>query len=193
MLHPSLTGLSEEELTDKLNPTGCDWMLRRNFWKIVEREQDNPTITVTGKKTSFGNMDDLYKGACSRQYFNKEVIPNPVRVAFIVRPIVDAGGYYEAINRVALRKTLEIVQNLPADSKHLTQLLKILDRTGDRAYGAVTQQIQMKTKNLNIEVQERQLPPGGDNMDIGAKLEAARSKLLEAPKDVVTSSDENES
>jgi len=154
-------------------------MLRRNFGRLVSRTKESNDIN------SWGHMSEVYEGTCSRQYFHKYVIPDPIRVAFISRPIIDAGGYYEAINRVALTKILEIVRKMPANEKNLTMLLRTLEKTGERAYGAVVQQINMKTKNLNIEAKvERELPPGGDNLDLANRLEAAKSKLLEAPRDV---------
>jgi hypothetical protein len=141
---PEIKHLTEFELMRKLDPSPMDYALRRSFWNAIDQAEKLQRDSIF--------QTEVYRGICTQQTFNEGILPNPLRVAWITRPIVDHSHFYEAINKVALQKILDFVKDNPVDSKLLPAIVKIAEMSANRAYGAVAQKMQIQSKNLNIDV-----------------------------------------
>lgn len=165
--------LTEEELREKARASVADQEMRRKFWKIVEE------CNRTGRQPVYS---EIYRDTVSPAYFWNKIAVNPYKVAWIIRPIVDYKDFCGAVFKFGLDNLRDFIVSTKVTEKNSGQYLKVLEFFANRSVGPVVQRIE--SKNLNVEVSAKHLPPTGDNLDIGAKLEEARSKLLEAPRDV---------
>jgi hypothetical protein len=171
-----LKHLPEDELHSRVNPTANDWKLRQNFTNAVydARKLNKDAITTTS----------IYEGIVSKPSFFEHFLPNPLKVAWIVRPVVEHTAYYNAIHREGLNKLFRMVKSLPEESKYIPLLAKLVETAGNRVHGPVVQRMQIHSKNLNVEMDAKQLPQAEGQEDLSKKIEAMQAKLLEGPKDV---------
>jgi hypothetical protein len=178
-LPPEIKELTEFELMKKLDPTPIDYALRRSFWNAIDQAEK------LGRDSIF--QTEVYKGICTQQTFNESVLPNPLRVAWLSRPVVDHSHFYEAINKVALQQILDYVKdNKITDPKVLATVVKIAEMSANRAYGAVAQKMQIQSKNLNIDVTGKPEAniPSSDQGQLTQRVEELQAKLLDQAKDV---------
>lgn len=177
-LTPSLRMKSEVDLIQELEPTPLDYALRRSFWKAVE----------TAKALSKNRIAvaRIYEGCCSRGYFEESFVVNPLKVAWMIRPIIAHEAYYEAINKVALDKILNYVKTNDVTEKTLALIVKVAEMSANRAYGAVAQKMQIQSKNLNVEMRGNvpTVDSAPDHAQLAQKIEAMQQQLISAPKDV---------
>lgn len=174
---PELHQLTEEELIQKCRPNETDWQLRLNLWRKVKEARllKQTSLTTT----------EIYDGIIARKNFHEFVMPNPLRVAFIARPVIPHEQMYETLNRRAISKLLEMVNSMPIEPKYVQQILRIAEAAGNRAYGPVIQKMQIQSKNVNVELDAKQLPPVEGQEDLSRRIEAMQAKLLEQPRDVI--------
>lgn len=174
--------IGEMELQEELGPTPVEWALRRRYGDIIKLAESQGQESVDLKK--------LYEGICSRPHFYTKVMSVPLKVAWIIRPIVDHTSMYDAIHQESLRKIFDFVRMTPITEKNLPQFLKIADRSADRVHGAVAQKIQMNTKNLNVDVSASQLPQGPEGqIDLEGRVAELQRNLLNGPRDVTPEKD----
>lgn len=172
---PEFASYSEEELIKASRPNEIDWQLRLNLWKKVkEARLQKRNLTAT----------EVYDGILSKQKFHETFMCNPARVAFVTRPVIPHQELYESLNRRAISKLLEMVNNMPIEPKYVSQILRIAEAAGNRAYGPVIQKMQIQSRNLNVEMDAKQLPPVEGQEDLTKKIEAMQAKLLEQPREV---------
>lgn len=179
-LTPSMLLRSEQSLSEEIVPTPLDYDLRRTFWKVIEEAK-------ALKKTHIPTAR-VYEDICAPSYFFNYFLVNPVRMAWMIRPIENHTAFYEAINRAALQKLLDFVRTEPVTSKNAALIAKIAEMSANRAYGAVAQKMQIQSKNLNVEVQANQ-SYDVEEIDIRSQLDEAKKKLLVA-KDVTPNVDD---
>lgn len=182
-LTPSMRLLTEKELFDEIRVTPILWEMRRKFWMLIEKAREAGQTHIP--------TAHLYTNLCNQAYFTNEIMPNLLKIAWIIMPIPKHSNLCEELMRYQLANMREFLMATKITEKNLGNMLKLLEYLTNRSIGPVAQNIQIQSKNLNIETTMRELPPTGDNLDIAAKLERAKTKLLEAPRDVSPSSDEN--
>ncbi len=179
-LPDNLKQLTEWDLEKLVNPTPVDWQLRLRFHQKLAEAKALKLDRVT--------TASIFEDICSRVYFFDNYLPNPVKVAWMSRPIIDHRDIYEAINREGLNKILEYVKTAKVTDKNLAVIAKVVETAGNRAYGAVAQNMQIHSKNLNVEVSGKmaELPPVPGVDDIQKQIQGLQQKLIEskAPKDV---------
>lgn len=170
---------SEAEIISDLRPTPLDYAIRRSFWKAVD------TAKSVGKEKI--PTARIYEGVCTRNWFEEAFIVNPLRLAWMLRPIVPHEAFYEAINKAAIEKILTIVEQAEIDPKMLPILAKIAEMSANRAFGAVVQKTQIQSRNLNVELKQSHggdSPPPPDQLQLSQKIEAMQAQLMATPKDV---------
>lgn len=177
-LTPQMLLKPEQVLVEELDPTPLDYDIRRQFWMAVDiakktEKKHVPTVRV-------------WEDVCHPSYFFDHVLTNPLRVAWISRPIVDYVTFYEAINRAALQKIFDYVRNHNINEKTLSHFVKIAEMSANRAYGGVTQKMQIQSKNLNVDITAKQgeLPQAPDTQQITSRIEHLQGKLLSEPRDI---------
>jgi hypothetical protein len=177
-LTPDVLHTSEQELTSLVEPKPLDYALRKSFWKAVDEAR------LHGKEKI--PQSRVYEGVCSRSYFEDHYVVNPIKVAWLVRPIVPHESYYEALNRLAMEKIFEYLKDTKVNEKTLSQITKIAEMSANRAYGAVIQKTHVQSRNLNVEVKSHggDSPPPPDQLQLSQKIEAMQAQLMATPKDV---------
>lgn len=181
-LSDELKHLPEQELHDRVNPSEVDWALRQKFHDAIDEARKLGKDRV--------HLTQIYVGICSKPTFFETYIPNPVKIAFMSRPVIEHTAYYNAIHRECMDKLLRIVKTLPSDSKYLPQILRVMETAGNRVYGPVIQRMQIQSKNVNVELTgkdaaaQAQLPASEDPAEIQKQIETLQSKLLVSAKDV---------
>lgn len=176
-----LKQLTELQLDDRVRPSVVEWNLRK---RVSEKVKEARVLKKDHIPTA-----RIYEDLTARSWFEDHLITNPLKVAWIIRPMIHHTDMYEAINRVALAKIFQIVSTSEIDPKLLPQILRVAEQAGNRAYGAVAQKMQIQSRNLNVEVKQGSLPPSPGQEDIQKQIQALQSKLLEAPKDVTPPKD----
>lgn len=176
--------MSEFELCNEVDANPSEYKMRQNFADAVKVARD------TGKKI---RVSSIYEDVIGRQNFFNYVVPNPIKMAFIMRPVVTHMQYYDAIHKEGLRKIWYYIKNYDLDPKTMATFAKIIEKAGDRTVGPVAQRIQMHQKQ---EVTHTAVTPGRDVSpddpvalqakvdEMQAKLREMHAKKLEAPKDI---------
>lgn len=181
-LPPHLTQANEMELHQLAKPSPVEWKLRQQLTDLVAEAKANLRDQI--------KIGAIYEGICARQTFFSQVLPNPLKVAFITRPIVEHTAFYNAIHQEALSKLFQIVQRYDVDPKFMPALLKLAETAGNRVHGAVAQKMQISSKNLNVEMNSRDLSAAPESPDdIQDQISQLQAKLLEGPKDVTPKKD----
>lgn len=176
--------MSEPELVAAVQPNELDWKVRLTFWERVKeaRLKGEPVTAVS-----------IYQDIMSKPMFFSHYIVNPLRVAFMVRPVIEHTKLYEALARLAIQKLFKIIETAPIDPKFLPQILKLAESAGNRAWGPVVQKMQIQSKNVNIEVpgnaQGNALPAADEPAQIQAQIDQLQQKLLTRAKDVTPAED----
>ena len=154
-LPEEMTGLDESELKkiiavkkEKLLPT--DHRLRVSFWKEYSRAQIEKDKIYSIK---------VYSGICSREYWEKYILTNPSKVAWITCPPVN---FTKALDECLLlginelRAILEVPNLNRAgfiDPKILDAKLRALMFIDAKLHGSIVQKVETKNLNVNVETQ----------------------------------------
>lgn len=163
--------MSEVELHNAARPTPADYRLRQN---ITDRIREAKAL---GKEQI--TQTSIYEGVVSRSAFQQYLLPNPIKVAWMIRPVVNHDAYYEAIMREGLKKLFDIMQSTDADPKYLPQILKLTEKAADRVLGPVVQRIQMHQKQEvthSAKITSREVDPE-DPIALQAKVDEIQAKL----------------
>lgn len=168
--------LTERELSEKIKITPKLWEIRRRFNEARIKAKQEGSKTITART--------VYMGTYTETNFYTKVLPDPYKLAWMILPIVDHRDICDEIMRFQLEKMREFVRTTEISEKNIHQMLKILDYVTNHSVGQATQKIQIQSKNVNVEMNAKELPPTGDNLDISKRLEDAKARLMEAPRDV---------
>ncbi len=145
-LNPELFSMDEVELTSHLyrnrqyRPTPTDNRIRLNFWLEYDRCQ------VTNQKMRLSN---IISNVCSAELYQKTLIKNINKVAWILCPPVDYVTKCRealAFNLDQLRSIIDIPHigdNGKIDHKLIEAKIRIFKIIDDRVQGAVVQRLQI--------------------------------------------------
>lgn len=137
-IEPSITLMSELELTDHFQPTPVEYRLRKRFWQMTN---DN----------SFGNVTELVRGICSDTHFYNRLIKNPYKFSWILIPLETHQEMFDEFFHVLLKKMRKEAINLPLNEKTFASFVKILDSLANRSAGPVVQRIDQRSTNVNVD------------------------------------------
>ena len=172
--------MSEEDFERELKPTLVLRRLRTEFWLEYEKKSNcNSTNTLSGRRHQF-QLENVYLGICSKEYFYDFVVTNDAAFAWILRCPGDyivslTEALQHGVNR--LRELLDIPLYKPitnkrsggflrndegeiimeVDTKAADILLKSYAMLDIRVKGAIPQKLNiqgmMERKNVNVNLQ----------------------------------------
>jgi hypothetical protein len=178
-LPAALRELDEQELLEVCDPTPKEWAYRKRFSTKIREAQELQLTEITAAS--------VHEGVTSSPYFFQYILPQPKKVAFITRPLLDHNQMYEALHELAMAKIYEIVRKHPLEPKYLPQLTKVAEMSANRAHGAVIQRQQIVQKNINGGREgEPQKQVEGSIQD---QIDALQKQLLIAQRDVTPPKD----
>lgn len=184
--------LSEKELHKRMEPDALLCRLRLSFWDEYQR------IMVQGGAI---DMTQVCHGNCTREYFYKKILLDPLQLMWIITPPQD---YYLSMREMLdqglqqLRKIImqpfvvdKVVKVKDADGNLHDKIVQIVDTrvmaeiraavtmVDQRVKGAIVQRMQVTQKNLNMNLEGAPALHAagfGGDMDLD-QLEALDKKL----------------
>lgn len=135
--------ISESDFVEKHRPTSIDWLLRKRFWECVNRARAAGATEIT--------QHSIYDGIISKQNFIGSVIPNPMRVAWMMRPLTDHLQVCGEIVDIGLQKIREFLQKTQVTEKNAGQMLRLVEFCMNRHYGPVIHKLAIHQKTENIQ------------------------------------------
>jgi len=169
---PEMFALPDQDLEDQLCPTPQLRQIRQSFWEEIARCIHNHDVF---------HPVNVYKGISSGTYWFEYVCNDPLRFAFVLRPvslydkkapeIVDFG-----MSR--LREALEakiIYPNGYLDAKATKVILEIVQHFENRIKGTVEQKLKIQSLSMNVNAEMKV----NDKKDIDEKLEALKRKIAQ--------------
>lgn len=164
---------TEGDLRMSVKPTNADFALRVSFWREFER--------VLWKGSGAISPASVMAGIVSEQYFYKEFLSNPKKVAFMIRPMQTYNKEMEAILMRATERLWELIE-IPIynskgrfDSKAAEVLMKAVAQVENRVKGMAVQKSENKRVSVNVNTRTRAV----QGIETMAQLDA-RIKQLEA-------------
>ncbi len=137
------------KLIERFEHTETDSLLRHAFWLEYERAMKTDT-----KMT----ISNIFGGVCDKNYFNREVVTNSFRMAYLLNPPTDYNVRLEELLTIGLEQYREILTlpNINAkgavDSRLIAVKQKIIEDVTNRRRGQVIQRVEVKSQNLNVNV-----------------------------------------
>lgn len=124
-----------------------DHQLRNSFWKEFHNpDRGNGPII----------MAKVVKGICSYGHFGSFFIGDPVRCAFLLKPISSDEKAFDEIGTLAVEKLRELV-SLPymdkeghVNAKTAAVVLRAVEMALNRSKGAVVEVVHQKNMNVNL-------------------------------------------
>jgi len=153
--------MTENELANKIKPTYVDRGLRVSFWREFERALATHRQNGAPKKIT---CTMIFQGFCSYQYFYDKFLKDPLRLAWMLTPMLDYQERLEVILSGLHEKLYEISDieiyklktgrngtckreiHIPA-AKLVMEAIKMIE---DRVLGTAIQRTSQTNKNLNI-------------------------------------------
>ncbi len=167
----------ELELEKLFKPTPLDYALKKKLWtRFYEVERDGSMKLMA---------TDIYKDVCTNGYFYEELINHPVRIAWLVTPVINTSALIEEAFHHGFKKIRHGILELPVTEKTAGVILKTWQMIADRHLGPVAQRIE--SKNLNVDVTGQMPGTDGAPMDLKQleeKLTEVRAKIIGSAKDV---------
>lgn len=173
----------EDELAEKGRCSEYDYLLRHAFWLEYDR------AIRAGQKM---NPISIYGGIVSKFVFFREVCTNTFRLAYMCTPPTDYLTRLDELLTLGLKQYREIL-TLPnvnakgvVDSRLVAVKQKIIEDVANRRRGQTVQRIEMKSQNLNVNVEHN----AGKKQSVEdmerelAELEAQKHTVLQIPGNV---------
>lgn len=142
------------ERTGKISEV--DKRLRHSFWL-----EYNYAI----KAQRVINITNVYSGICHRDNWQRIIVTNTFKMAYILTPPPDHRVDIQQILHLATKEMRKIIQTPHEyknkkgekiiDSRLVASKLKIWELVTNRIHGGVTQKLEVDTKNLNMNVDAR--------------------------------------
>lgn len=142
-------GMDLSQLEEMANPTQLDRMLRKSFWKEVER--------VTSKLGEVLRPVNIYTGICTRENFHY-VLLNPAKFAFLLNP---PRSYEKNITHIMEQGVEKLITVLDAklvysnghmDAKATKTLLDVVAYFESRLKGGIKQKVDINSKSQSLDV-----------------------------------------
>lgn len=124
-LDPDLAYLDETELKGRYNYTVLDERLRQAFWRSVEE------TNRTGKKIEVKKM---LRGVCTEPTFYNKFLKNPLRIAWMLSPVIRYESQISALLNMGLSRYQEIIQ-MDITSNKKIPVMKKDEETGEEKMG----------------------------------------------------------
>lgn len=144
-----LLGCSEERLVQQVGPSQVLEMLRLSFWDEYSIAVDN------GRKMQ---INRVYGPICSREFFYREVVGNPLFLGYIIRPTLDYTFKMRELLEIGHRRFREVL-HLPLHEANgrvnvplVAEMVKIVSLVENRVRGAVVSKLQVEQRSLNVNV-----------------------------------------
>lgn len=176
----SYLGMWDCELKKKCEPTPVDHRLRITFWDEYNRAQ------ALGKQMQ---QNRIYAGVCSREYWDRHVVSDYRKVAWLINPPADYMIAMREILHLGVNKLREIldleIKNSRGqpDARVVAEILKAFHMVDQRVRGSVVQRVAINQKNLNLNVDAgKSEAPQQTLEEIDAELEKLKSQLTPPQK-----------
>lgn len=130
--------ISESDFVEQHRPTSIDWLLRKRFWECVNQARSSGISEIT--------QSSIYDGIISKQNFIGSVITNPMRVAWMMRPLTDHLQVCGEIVDIGLQKIREYLQVTKVTEKNASQMLRLVEFCMNRHYGPLIQKLAIHQK-----------------------------------------------
>lgn len=177
---PDLFGVDERTLWNTLRlsnkcPSPTDNRLRLKFWDEYDRAQAELKNII---------ISNVTPGVCSREYFTQNYLASPEKVAWLLCPPASYVVKMEealAFGIEQLRDILELPTTSPSgrvDTKLAELKAKIVAMMDIRVKGAITQKIEQKSMNINVQTSDKQVA----NRALQGSMEDIEKRLRELKK-----------
>jgi hypothetical protein len=168
-------------------PNVTDNRLRLKFWDEYDRAQHENTKM---------NMTNVYAGVCSREYFSSCYLASPEKVCWLILPPASYVVKMEEALAFGIEQMRDILDEpnffwdkgrKKVNVKLLELKAKIVHMLDNRVKGAVPQQIEQRSMNVNVSSKDvSQLAMMGTMEEIERRLQTLRAadRANPPPKDV---------
>lgn len=141
-----------------MKPDIRDYQLRVAFWREYNHTQDNWKRSIS--------LHAVMKGICSADYLWKKVLKDPMKVAFLLYPVVDMQASMEEMMDLSLREMRKILKmpnngakgaNMPV----IREKIKIFALIQNRLQGSVLQRVAIDQRvqaNINTSTTTQEAP-----------------------------------
>lgn len=161
--------MDEDEIAMKGRCSEYDSLLRHAFWLEYDR------AIRSGQKM---NPISIYGGIVSKYSFFKEVCTNTFRLAYICTPPTDYLTRLDELLTQGLKQYREILMlpNVNAkgvvDSRLVAVKQKIIEDVANRRRGQTVQRLEVKSQNLNVNVDHNSGRKSQSVEEIQAEIDA---------------------
>lgn len=145
--------LTERELRRKLEPTAVDYSLRVSFWREYE--------AAVRERREYVMANSVIGTICSDAYFYQRFLKDPIRVAWLIKPVQ---SYMKEIEAVLFRGTERLWELMDMDititdkksgdrvtcPRLATVLLETIKMVEARAKGHAMMRSEMRSVALNL-------------------------------------------
>lgn len=115
----------ESELKSKHNYSVTDERIRQAFWKAVARTNKTGAVLM---------VSTMLRGVCTDTYFYNKFLKNPLRVAWMLSPVIRYESQVEALLSMALTRYHEVIEMDITSSKKVP-IIKVNPETGKETVG----------------------------------------------------------
>lgn len=156
-------------LTMKAQPTDLENQMRLAFWDEYAMAQDQKRPI---------NIASVYR-LSSQMYFQRNILENPLKLAYILSPPQKYQYKMREMLDIAHKRMREVL-TLPIidrkgqpNTKLIGEIVKIAILLENRVMGAVKQQVEVRTKSLNVNVNSDRK----DYYDVEAEIRQVEKQL----------------
>lgn len=164
----NLVSADMQEAIERVNPEYYRWslkaiekhagpdstlaQLRVAFWREYNYTQDNWLRSIS--------LHSVTRGVCSKGYFYDKVLPDPLKLAYVLYPVVDMQVAMEEMMDLGLREMRKILlmpnsgkggANLPV----IKEKIKIVALLQNRLQGAVVQRVEKRTAVVSTHINSK--------------------------------------
>ncbi len=143
----------EGTLKLKAKPTPTDYALRVSFWREFERMMWRGSGKIT--------CSSILSGICTDAYFYRQFITNPLKLAWMVRPMQTYQKEMEAILHRGTERLWELIE-IPitnkkgqVDAKLAEVVLKTVKQLEDRVKGMAVQRSEQRSLSVNVTTRSK--------------------------------------
>lgn len=140
--------LTEKELERQAEVTDIEKRLRIQFWNEYNTAQAAPRRM---------NIKNVVAGICTDSYFNKKIITNSFKVAYICTPLADYKLQMQELLRMGFEQIKDIMMRPHTDQygnlepRAADVKFKIWQDVANREIGMVVHRIESKNLNVNVD------------------------------------------
>jgi hypothetical protein len=142
---------TEGELREQCKPTGTDYALRVSFWREFDK------VITMGKKRIV--TAEVFGGICTEAYFYNRILRNPLKTAWLCRPVQAYAKELEAILHRGTERLWQLIEMDIEDpktkkisSKKAALFLKVFSEVSNRAKGMAVKRITQDRRTVSVKV-----------------------------------------